>query len=106
MKKFGVTTHITPLQMCGSMCTTLFLSGKERIMHADSILGFHSAYLPEVGKNGFICDRSSQEHIHYFLEEELAAFVASDFLNICNPQMPKMLNTGTALTLGLATRLL
>jgi uncharacterized membrane protein YhaH (DUF805 family) len=105
MKKFGVTTHITPFQVCASMCTTLFLSGKERIMHADSLLGFHSAYIPSIGKNGFICDRSSQEYIHYFLEEELAAFVASDFLNICNPNMPKILNTGTALTLGLATRL-
>ena len=105
MKKLGVTTHISPFQMCASMCTTLFLSGKERVMHANSTLGFHSAYIPSIGKNGFICDRSSQEYIHYFLETELADLVASDYLNVCNPGIPKILNTGSALTLGLATKL-
>jgi uncharacterized membrane protein YhaH (DUF805 family)/ATP-dependent protease ClpP protease subunit len=104
MKKLGVTTHITPDQLCGSMCTELFLAGKDRIMHANSQLGFHSAYIPMMGKNSFVCAKSMSESIYYFLEKKLADIVVSDFLNVCNPVMLKNLNPGSAVALGLATK--
>ena len=104
MKKLGVTTHISPDQVCASMCTSLFLAGKERIMHSNSQLAFHSAYFPGLGGNGFMCDKRSSDSIYYYIDKKLADIVASDFLNVCNPVNLKTLNPGSALAFGLATK--
>lgn len=99
IKKYGATTHITPNQLCASMCTDLFLAGKERIMHQGSSLGFHSAY-NMVDKT---CYKELSNRVYYYLSKELSDLVVSDFLNVCNNDEVKSLNPGAARALGLAT---
>lgn len=46
----GMTTYIPKDGVCYSMCSFIFLSGKEKIMHLDQRLGFHPPYMIEDGK--------------------------------------------------------
>lgn len=103
IKKYGATTHITPNQTCASMCTDLFLAGKERIMHPGSLLAFHSAY-SQNNEGAYTCYKGLTDRVHYYLSKKLADLVVSDFLNVCNPGDLKSLNPGAARTLGFATR--
>ena len=101
IKKYGATTHITPNQICASMCTDLFLAGKQRIMHSGSRLQFHSAYTTILGN--IQCYKELSNRVYWYLDKELANTVVSDFLNVCNPYELKSVNQGAALSLGFAT---
>jgi hypothetical protein len=43
----GMTTYVPKDGVCDSLCPIIFLSGKEKIMHFDQLLGFHPPYTEE-----------------------------------------------------------
>jgi len=61
----GMTTYIPKDGVCYSMCSFIFLSGKEKIMHLGQRLGFHPPYIIEDGKN--IVHTDTVAHISWWL---------------------------------------
>lgn len=61
----GMTVYIPKDGVCYSMCSFIFLSGKEKIMHLDQRLGFHPPYIIEDGKS--IIHTDTVAHISWWL---------------------------------------
>lgn len=60
-----MTTYVPKDGVCYSMCPIIFLSGKEKIMHMNQLLGFHPPYI-EVG-NDKIIHTETVGHIGWWL---------------------------------------
>ena len=52
VRKRGLKTHVT--ELCTSACTLIFLSGSERTMRTDALIGFHQASTRRLGNSGVV----------------------------------------------------